>query len=143
MESGELRQVTVEGWRGPAYLQREARLPRRVEAASLISPFDPLIWTRKRTERLFEFEYRFEIFIPRDERRWGCYVLPFLQGERLVARVDLKADRPGKRLLVLATHYEDGVDRAELEPALSTELETMAGWLGLEAVCRATEPSLS
>ena len=143
VESGELRQVTVEGWRGPAYLQREARLPRRVEAASLISPFDPLIWTRKRTERLFEFEYRFEIFIPRDERRWGCYVLPFLQGERLVARVDLKADRPGKRLLVLATHYEDGVDRAELEPALSTELETMAGWLGLEAVCRATEPSLS
>ena len=143
IESGELREVAVEGWRGSAYLHRDARLPRRVDATTLVSPFDPLIWTRRRTERLFGFNYRFEIFIPRDQRRWGCYVLPFLYGDRLVARVDLKADRANGRLLALATHYEPGADRAEVEPALNAELETMAAWLGLEAVIHGSEPSLS
>jgi uncharacterized protein YcaQ len=131
VESGELRAVAVEGWRGPVYLHRDARLPRRINAASLISPFDPLIWTRTRTKRLFGFDYRFEIFTPREKRRWGCYVLPFLLGDRLVARVDLKAERASRRLLVPATHYEDGVDRAEVEPALNREIEALGGWLGL------------
>jgi hypothetical protein len=143
VENGELREIEVEGWRGSAYLHRDARLPRRVDAATLVSPFDPLIWTRKRTERLFGFDYRFEIFIPREQRRWGCYVLPFLHGDRLVARVDLKADRANGRLLALATHYEPGADRAEVEPALNTELETMAAWLGLETVVRSANASLS
>jgi hypothetical protein len=143
VENGELREIEVEGWRGSAYLHRDARLPRRVDAATLVSPFDPLIWTRKRTERLFGFDYRFEIFIPREQRRWGCYVLPFLHGDRLVARVDLKADRANGRLLALATHYEPGADRAEVEPALNTELETMAAWLELETVVRSANASLS
>ena len=143
VENGELREIEVEGWRGSAYLHRDARLPRRVDAATLVSPFDPLIWTRKRTERLFGFDYRFEIFIPREQRRWGCYVLPFLHGDRLVARVDLKADRANGRLLALATHYEPGTDRAEVEPALNTELETMAAWLELETVVRSANASLS
>ncbi len=143
VESGELREIAVEGWRGPAYLHRDAKLPRRIDAATLLSPFDPLIWTRKRTERLFGFDYRFEIFIPREQRRWGCYVLPFLFGDRLVARVDLKADRANGRLLALATHYEPGTDRAKIEPALNAELEAMAAWLGLEPPVRAPSASLS
>jgi len=132
--SGDLHEVRVEGWRETAYLHSSARLPRRIDAAALLSPFDPVVWYRPRTARLFGFDYRVEIFFPKSERRWGYYVLPFLLGDRLVARVDLKADRHRRRLLVPAAHIEPDEDTEAVAGALARELKTMATWLGLEAV---------
>ncbi len=134
VDAGELREVRVEGCRQPAYLDPGARTPARIEAASLLSPFDPVIWFRSRAARLFDFEYRVEIFVPQEKRRWGCYVLPFLLGERLVARVDLKSGRADRTLVVGAAFLESHARASEVAPALAKELKTMVGWLGLESV---------
>ena len=134
LERGDIRQVAVEGWKEPAYLQREAKLPREVEARAMLSPFDPLVWFRPRLERLFGFEYRLEIYTPAAKRRWGYYVLPFLLGDRLVARVDLKADRARGELVAVTVHYEAGVKRSAVGRELRTELAAVAEWLGLERV---------
>jgi len=134
VEAGELTQVRVEGWKDAAYLHSEARVPRSMNPVSLLSPFDPVVWFRPRAERLFDFEYRFEIFVPEAKRRWGTYVLPFLMGERLVARVDLKADREGKRLLVQAAYLESHAEPKAVAEALGRELEGLAIWLDLDAV---------
>ena len=131
--AGKLRELRVEGWREPAWLHPAARVPSRIEAASLLSPFDPVVWFRRRTLRLFGFDFRFEIFVPAPQRKWGAYVLPFLAGDRLVARVDLKADRPAGRLLVLGAWGEDGADVAAAE-ALARELRTLSAWLGFESI---------
>ncbi len=133
--SGELEEVEVEGWHRTAYLHPEASLPRRpIDARSLLSPFDSLIWDRARTERIFGFHYRIEIYVPKPKRRYGYYVYPFLLGEDLTARVDLKADRAAAALLVQGAFIEDGHDQSRVAAELAAELSEVARWLHLNSV---------
>ena len=134
VEAGDLIPVTVEGWNGPVYLDPDAKIPRRVEARALVSPFDPIVWERTRTERLFDFRYRIEIYTPAEKREFGYYCLPFVLGEKIVARVDLKADRTGGNLIVHSIHPEAGVPPEIVAPALGEELRLMAAWLNLGSI---------
>ena len=133
VEAGALQPVTVQGWREPAYLDPAARRPRRIEASALLSPFDNLIWFRERTERIFGVRYRIEIYTPAEKRTHGYYVLPFLEGDAITARVDLKADRKAGVLIVQASHAEPWATDAT-PVRLAAELRRMAGWLGFETV---------
>jgi uncharacterized protein YcaQ len=134
VESGELLPVTVEGWAAPAYLWAAARRPRRVDAHALLSPFDPLIWFRDRALRLFGFHYRIEIYTPAAQRMHGYYVLPYLLGDTLVGRVDLKGDRQAGVLRVQSAWVEPDVDDAYVAKHLATDLVELAGWLDLDGV---------
>lgn len=134
VEAGELEEVAVEGWEMPAYLSTRLRVPRQLSASSLLSPFDPVVWFRPRSERLFDFHYRIEIYVPAAKRKWGYYCLPFLLGERIVARVDLKAERKISVLQVLASHPEPDIDVDHVVTSLAKELRALADWLGLDTV---------
>ena len=131
VEQGVLREVAVDGWQDKAYVHRSAKLPRKLYATALLSPFDSLVWCRPRNERLFDFHYRIEIYTPKEKRKFGYYVLPFMMNGQMVGRVDLKADRENSKLLVQSVHTERGVKRSAVNDALTTELRLMASWLGL------------
>ena len=142
VEEGTIVPATVEGWKQPAYLHARARRPRKVHASALLAPFDPLIWERSRAERLFAIRYRIEIYTPAAQRTHGYYVLPFLWGDRIAARVDLKADRQAELLRVQSAFAEAGAPQDTAE-ALAHELELMARWLGLDGVVAADRGNLS
>ncbi|MEN2396851.1 winged helix-turn-helix domain-containing protein [Pseudomonas halotolerans] len=133
-EAGELVRCQVQGWQQPAWCRPSVKIPRKVAVSALLSPFDSLVWERSRTERLFDFRYRLEIYTPAHKRVYGYYVLPFLHHERIAARVDLRAERALGRLAVHAVHEEaPGLDEEGLR-ALAVNLWRMARWLGLERV---------
>ena len=131
---GHLNRCTVEGWSVPAYRHPGVVVPKQMTGRALLSPFDPVVWFRPRAERLFGFRYRVEIYVPAGKREFGYYVLPFLLGDRLVARVDLKADRAGDRLLARGVFVESGEDREEVAGELSSELDRLASFLDLDEV---------
>jgi uncharacterized protein YcaQ len=133
VEEGRLLPATVKGWDRKAFLHPDAKA-RAVDTAALVSPFDSLIWSRDRVLRLFGFDYRIEIYVPAPKRQYGYYVYPFLMGDDLVARVDLKADRKRSTLLVQGAFAQPTASATQVAPRLAAELHTMAGWLGLEQV---------
>ena len=133
VQKGRLIEAEVEGFSAPAWLHPEARRPRKVESRALLAPFDPLIFERRRLEELFGFHYRIEIYTPKEKRRHGDYVLPFLLNEEIAGRVDLKSDRAGSALLVQSAWVEEDAP-ADTAAELAGELRLMAGWLGLEEV---------
>ena len=132
--AGEIVEVVVDGWPRPVYMDPDLPIPRSVDGAALLAPFDPVVWFRDRAERLFGFRYRIEIYVPRPKRVFGYYVLPFLLDGELVGRVDLKADRAAGRLLVQGAFAEEGADKIRVGAALADQLRGMAAWQNLSEI---------
>jgi uncharacterized protein YcaQ len=135
VEEGQLVAARVEGWKDPAFVVagRRPKRPTRTEA-TLLSPFDSLIWDRDRTRRLFGFDYSIEIYVPAPKRVYGYYVLPVLIGDDLVGRLDLKSDRASSTLLVQGAWAEPAVDKPSVAEATAAELRRLAAWLGLHDI---------
>ena len=134
VEAGAVHAVEVEGWTEPAYMHPEARLPRSADALTVLSPFDPIVWNRARALRLWDFDYRIEIYVPAARRVYGYYVLPVLDGERLVARLDIKTDRAGNTLQVLGAFAEPDADHGALAERLRPHLDELARFVGVDGV---------
>ena len=134
LEEKKLIPVTVEGWDENTYLHPSVSLPEKIVSRALLSPFDSLVWNRPRIERLFDFKYRLEIYVPRDKRKYGYYVLPFLLNENLVARVDLKAVRAEGKLLIKGVYLEAGVDPEMVLSELAKEVKNLSEFLDLSEV---------
>lgn len=134
VEAGTLREVQVDAWKAPAYVHADARRPKMVRARALLAPFDPLVWHRDRAETLFGAHIRIELYTPKHKRTHGYYVLPFLFGDRVVGRVDLKAEREAETLQVLSVHCEPGIAAEVFVAALADEIRLMARWLGLPRI---------
>jgi len=133
LEDKRIEMVYVEGWKQPAYRAPQTKTPRQISHSTFLTPFDPLIWNRKRLQRLFNFNYRIEIYVPQSKRKYGYYVLPFLHGDRLIARLDMKSDREKGNLQVLGLWWEDSVPE-DASDVLQHELTRLATWLGLDAI---------
>ena len=133
VSAGELSECRPDGWTSAGYLHPSANA-KPVHAAAVLSPFDSLLWERARVRQIFGFRHSFEIYVPAAKREYGYFVLPFLLGDRLQARVDLKADRQDRRLLVRGSFAEPDTDHAEIGSALSVELRSLAGWLDLDDI---------
>ncbi len=143
VEERRLDRVHVDGWTRPGYVVPGIRLPRSIGARSIVSPFDPLLWQRRWTKAVFDFDYQIEIYVPASKRVYGYYVLPFLMGDRFVARVDLKADRTASRLLVHAAYVEAERDASRVADALAGELRAIARWLALDSFAVAPKGNLA
>jgi uncharacterized protein YcaQ len=133
VEERRLEPIHIHGWKQPAYLFPGVRIPKSVDARAIVSPFDPLMWERKWTKAVFDFDYQIEIYVPGHKRIHGYYVLPFLMGDRFAARVDLKADRKTATLIVHAAYVEPGLEPRRVASALAGELRSLATWLSLES----------
>ncbi len=134
VEGGRLQQVAVEGWSKPGYLHPKAKQPKQIEVSTVLTPFDPVVWNRKRAAKLFGFDYRIEIYVPKAKRKYGYYVLPFLEGETITARVEVKADRKGKCLRVLGAWLEPEQDAECTSKTLAASLKNLSAQLGLETL---------
>ena len=143
VEAGRLEPARVEGWKRPAYVVTDAGIPKSIDARAIVSPFDPLMWERKWTKAVFDFDYQIEIYVPAPKRVYGYYVLPFLMGDRFAARVDLKADRKASTLIVQASHVEAERDAGDVAAALAHELRSVAGWLSLDTIAVARKGNLA